>query len=201
LRIPIVKGERMLRSWVFGLALVTGLLLTRSVEAQAIPGGSQPALASAVRVGESIKLKARGGETVRGTVVAIDPGALTLKVRGRSRAAGTDQRRFDEADITRISTRDLLVNGLLIGAGAGVVGTWALVRSQCGPAGFDPECTANAVAVTWPYIIAAGTAIGGFIDAAVWSKTVYVRRDPRVSLAVGPAAAAGHPGVSLALRF
>jgi hypothetical protein len=66
---------------------------------------------------------------------------------------------------------DSLWNGALIGAGVGAVGAWIFTRANCGPRGFDDECSLIAGPIGTAIFVPAG-AIGGAIIDRLINKTL-----------------------------
>lgn len=60
--------------------------------------------------------------------------------------------------------RDSVWNGALIGAGLGAVGAWAFTRYNCGPAGYDDECTYIAAPVGAVTFVPGGAILGAVVD-------------------------------------
>lgn len=66
---------------------------------------------------------------------------------------------------------DSVWNGALIGAGAGVVGTWIFTRVNCGPRGYDNECSAIAELGGLALFVPSGAIAGAIIDRLI-NKTL-----------------------------
>lgn len=62
---------------------------------------------------------------------------------------------------------DSLWNGALIGLGAGAVAAWAFTRGNCGPPGYDKECTVYASLAGTAIFLPAGTIAGAIIDRLI----------------------------------
>lgn len=77
---------------------------------------------------------------------------------------------------------DSLWNGALIGAGVGAVGAWIFTRANCGPAGYDDECTYIAAPVGVVIFVPAG-AIGGAIIDRLINMTLPVGAKSHTSIA------------------
>jgi hypothetical protein len=76
---------------------------------------------------------------------------------------------------------DSLWNGALIGAGVGVAGAWIFTRANCGPRGYDDECSAIAGPVGTLIFVPAGALSGAIIDRLI-NKTLPVGATSRTSL-------------------
>ena len=70
--------------------------------------------------------------------------------------------------------RDSVIQGLLIGAGAGIAAAVMFTRYNCGPGGSDKECEAIAAPVGAAIFIPAGMIVGGLIDRAIGNDRVSV---------------------------
>jgi hypothetical protein len=76
---------------------------------------------------------------------------------------------------------DPVWNGVLIGAGAGVVTTWIFTRANCGPAGYDSECSAIATLGGLAIFVPSGMLAGGIIDRLI-NKTLPPGTSARASV-------------------
>ena len=74
--------------------------------------------------------------------------------------------------ITRIAQPDEVWNGLLLGLAAGIAANYAFIRYNCGPPGYDRECSVNVAVVAFPIFVPAGLAVGALIDHAV-TRTIF----------------------------
>lgn len=154
-----------------------------------------------LKVGESVVVMSDTGQRTHGTVAAVSGRTLTLKVRSaKDNPQGTWT--FAEDTVARITRRDSLENGVLIGLGAGVAATWGVVRGRCGPAGFDPECGAS-VARIGLAIVPAGAVAGALLDKAIGNAPVYLSpsRSTRSPVALSPWLGRTSAGVVLSVRF
>jgi hypothetical protein len=98
---------------------------------------------------------------------------------------------------------DTLLEGMLIGLGVGIGVGYALVRKNCGPPGYDDECTAIANRVFYPISIAGGIAIGALVDKAI-RKTLHLpvpRGGQPAPVVVASVISPARKGVSIAVRF
>jgi hypothetical protein len=77
---------------------------------------------------------------------------------------------------------DSLLNGVLIGAAAGAAGAWAFTRANCGPKGYDDECTANVALYATIVGLPAGAAAGAFIDWLIHDDKPRPQQKPRWSV-------------------
>lgn len=76
---------------------------------------------------------------------------------------------------------DSVWNGVLIGAGAGAVGAWIFTRVNCGPAGYDNECSAIAALAGTALFVPAGMLTGGIIDRLI-NKTLPPGADAHAAI-------------------
>jgi hypothetical protein len=96
--------------------------------------------------------------------------------------------------------RDSVWNGALIGAGLGAVGAWAFTRYNCGPAGYDDECTYIAAPVGAVTFVPGGAIVGAVIDWLI-QKPAGPRpsRSWHLTPAVGTTKAKGRRGAVVML--
>jgi hypothetical protein len=66
---------------------------------------------------------------------------------------------------------DSLWNGALIGAGVGAASAWVFTRANCGPRGYDNECSAIAGLVGTAIFVPGGAIAGAIIDRLI-NKTL-----------------------------
>lgn len=78
---------------------------------------------------------------------------------------------------------DSVWNGVLIGAGAGAVGAWIFTRANCGPRGYDDECSAIAAVAGTAIFVPGGMLVGGVVDRLI-NKTLPAGATSRTS--IGP---------------
>jgi hypothetical protein len=172
-----------------GMALAATLMIPVSAHAQA--AGSFDELQRIVKIGDTVVIHGETGRETKGTLT--DVSGASLVVGGVS---------FDEAAVRRITRKDSVLNGVLLGLGGGAVGAWAFTRGNCGPAGDDPECSAIAGAVGVLAFVPSGLVVGWLIDRAI-NKTVFQSSVPGVqtSLAMSPIVTASARGVGMSVRF
>jgi hypothetical protein len=155
-----------------------------------------------LKVGESVIVTNDSGQRTKGNVADVSGLSLTLQVR-RTKDNPQGTRTFAEDTVIRVTRRDSLENGVLIGLGAGAVAAWGFVRGNCGPAGYDPECGASAARIGLLAFVPAGAVAGALIDKAIGNAPVYLSpsRLTRSSLAVLPWFGSSAGGVALSFRF
>ena len=181
------RGSRALAAIAWGWA---GSVMAQ--EAGQAPTASLADVAARVPVGEVVYVTDGRGATAKGRLAAVTADGVQLYV-------GADLRTVAAADIGRIQWQkpDSPLTGILLGAGVGAIpGIYWLIADPNECAGL---CREDYVA------IAAGAAIGGFIDHAIKKKVTVYRagapggRESRVT--IRPFANRGRRGVQLAVRF
>jgi len=95
---------------------------------------------------------------------------------------------------------DSVWNGVLIGGGAGLVTTWIFTRANCGPAGYDSECSAIASLAGLAIFVPGGMLAGGIIDRLI-NKTLPPGANAHA--AVGPVLSQrdGRKGAGVAFKL
>ncbi len=149
-----------------------------------------------LKPGHTVVVENVGGEQVKGEVITVSGTELTVEF---SRSFEPVSRLTYTAANTRLVVhRDSLLNGTLIGLGAGAASAVGFVRWQCGPPGFDKECSAIATLVGVAFV-PAGAGLGALVDFLV-RKTVY-RQAGDMTMEVAPMVSNGRRGVNVRLRF
>jgi hypothetical protein len=95
---------------------------------------------------------------------------------------------------------DSLWNGALIGAGVGAVGAWVFTRANCGPRGYDEECTAIAGPLGTILFVPAGAVGGAIIDRLI-NKTLPAGATSRTAIAPLLSNKNGKKDLGVALRM
>jgi len=149
-----------------------------------------------LKPGHTVVVENVGGERVKGEVVAVSGTELTVEF---SRSFEPVSRlTYTPANTRSVVHRDSLLNGTLIGLGAGAASAVGFVRWQCGPPGFDKECSAIATLVGVGFV-PIGAGLGVLVDFLV-RKTVY-RHAGDMTVDVTPMLSRGRTGVNVTLRF
>lgn len=138
--------------------------------------------------GDIVHVTETSGVEVSGRLASISSSSLSI-----------DGHRFEPNDVMKIERRgDSLLNGVLIGMGAGAAQAWLNVAlGECGSA---VECR------KWPSALAPVVvygAIGAFIDWRHKGRTVVYdsRAAARRALHLAPAIAPGRKGLDLVVSF
>lgn len=117
----------------------------------------------AIRPRQTVYVTDVWGHEVKGRLGELRPGSLVLM-------QGAHKIQMPEADVKRIEPRDSLLDGLLLGLGAGIAGAFIAPHLICDLP--DAECAAVAFAAVGLPSIAGGIVAGALIDAAI-KKTVF----------------------------
>lgn len=117
-------------------------------------------------VGEAVHVETIGGQRLKGDVGDVTPVEFTIVEDGRSVAVPS-------ADVRVVRKQDSLVNGVLLGIGAGMAGTAVVSRNFCPGEG---ACGLIVMSAS----MGAGVALGAVVDAFM-DRTLYRRLgDPQV---------------------
>jgi hypothetical protein len=139
------------------------------------------------------------GRKTKGVVLDLNDSFLTL--REGDRWAGAEERRFDENRVTSIRRTDSIWNGLLIGLGAGIAASEVWRYSECGPRGFDDECSVIVSAVGLVTMVPGGAVAGALIDKFTGNRLVYRASGSATTLRVSPVVGRAQASVAVSLRF
>ena len=147
----------MKNSRTVAISLIFVGLLAVSTQAQVIPGRWEKAAALSVEMPITVDLKNR--DRIQGQFEGLSPSELSLRTHS-ARAA------IPRSEIRRITTRDSdsLANGILIGAGAGIMIPFA--------ANPDADFSAFGVALLVGIAASVGTWVGLGIDAITKEEIV-----------------------------
>ena len=155
-----------LRAWSAVAAAV--LFMPVPARAQSAPS-SFADLSATLEPGQTVVVTDLGGRRTRGDVLDLGDSFMTLRVRNGW--GGEERRRFDESGVTSIRRADSIWNGLLIGLGVGVVASEVWRHSECGPRGYDTECSAIVSGVGVLTMVPAGAVAGAFIDKFIGTRS------------------------------
>lgn len=175
---------------------VTLVLALSTAVAQAQPSETFTALQRDLKRGQTVVVEDVTGRRVKGEVAGLSDTTLTLDVSRKDHPSGRLE--FIDTRVYEVVRRDSLLNGTLIGLGAGIASAVGFVRYNCGPPGYDQECAliASVVAVGF---VPAGAALGALTDFLI-TRTLY-RRSAPPALTFAPIVDAGRRGMRLTLRF
>ena len=152
-------------------------------------------MSRAVETNQRVAIKDVGGATTRGEVLRVTASAITLQVGlGRTRT-------FERATVSEVRRSDRLWNGLLIGAGAGVLATEIWSHQLCGPRGYDPECSAIVIGVGWLTFVPGATVVGALIDKAIGNQLIYSRRPGGAAIHLRPTISPSQVGFAAGVTF
>jgi hypothetical protein len=147
----------------------------------------------AISPNQTVRVTDAWGDRVKGKLVELRPGSLVLM-------QGSQQIQMAEADVSRIQRGDSVLDGLLLGLGAGVGAAWFAPHVFCDLP--DDECAAIVfLAIGVPSIVG-GTVAGALIDAAI-KKTVFQFAGTRtaVRIHVSPLLGGRQAGALATIRF
>ena len=182
------------------MAAATGwmlaLLLPAAAAAQSLPDGFDP-IDLQLKPGQHVVVTEFGGHRVKGRVTGVDRSRLTLLID-----EGFDERSLTltPTTISTIRKSDSLLNGFLLGLGAGLVSGEVWVHNVCGPRGYDDECRAIATPIGWAAFGGGGAVIGTLIDKFS-TKVLYRAPNSRASLQVQPVLGKTTQGLRLSVSF
>ena len=136
-------------------------------------------------VGEAVHVEMIDGQRLNGDIEDVTPVELTMAEDGRSISVPS-------TDVRVVRKQDSLVNGVLFGTAAGMVGTAVVARNFCPGEGV---CATNVFSAS----MGAGIAIGVVVDAFV-HRTLYRRpSDPQVR--VTPLVSPKHVGTRVSVHW
>ena len=150
-----------------------------------------------VKAGETLNVTDATGASFKGKLADLSSASLSLTYKGT-------RKEFLARDIREIRRRepDHLLNGTLIGLGAGIGGGLLSIPITCGPS--DRECGTIVGLVFVPIGAAAGAVTGALIDGMIArSTTVYAAPSsrPRAAISSVPIAHRRRRGFALSIRF
>lgn len=179
--------------------LLVATLLPRPAAAQGVAQSFdelQPVLAP----GQLVVVTDDTGHTLKGRVESVSPSLLALSDASPGSAHRTWT--FAEGAVREIRRTDSVLNGALIGLGAGAGAFWVGLRIRCGSP-LDEECVVNGGWAILLGTVPVGAVLGAVVDSLVGRELVY--RSPsgsaRASIGVSPWLGAGGVGMGAILRF
>ena len=174
------------------------LFVPVAASAQAVPS-SFAGLPSTLKPNQTVIVTDVAGRRTKGAVLDLNEWFMTLRVGDRW--AGGERRRFDKDRVTSIRRTDSIWNGLLIGFGAGVVASEVWRRSECGPGGYDSECSVIVSAVGWVTMVPAGAVAGALIDKFTGNRLVYGSNGRRTTVSLSPVVGRAQTSGVVSVRF
>lgn len=191
----------MMRSALPFVAVVTLAVASPSRTLAGEPARSMAALDARVKPGTQVDIVDRDGRLWRGEFVRADDQGVLLA--GYGGEAGKLVSAGEVANVVRAG--DSLKNGMLIGAGVGVVTAIAIIAddSYNGYDGYAAECDSTGCKVgVGLALVPIYAGIGALIDKAFKGReTVYRAPSDRVSWRVAPQPVRGGAGVRVAVSF
>jgi hypothetical protein len=189
-----------MRTSVLALVVATAAALAGPADA-AEPARSMAALDARVKPGTQVDIVDREGRMWRGEFVRADDQGILLAGYGGD--AGKLVGAAEVANVVRAG--DSLKNGMLIGAGVGVVTAIAMVADDGYNEydGYASECESTGCrAAVGIALVPVYAGIGALIDKAFKGReTVYRAPSDRVSWQVTPHPVRGGAGVRVAVSF
>ena len=178
------------------MGCVLALLLPAAAAAQS-PAEGFDTIDRQLKPGQHVVVTEFGGRRVKGRITGVDRSGLTLLID-----EGFDERSLTltQATISTVRKSDSLLNGFLIGLGAGLVGGEVWVYNVCGPRGYDDECRAIATPIGGAAFGGGGAAIGTLIDKFS-TRLLYRAPSSRARLHLQPMLGESTQGLRLSLTF
>lgn len=175
-------------------AVAAVMLLAPAVATAQFSADSFERAAQALKPGQRVVITDVAGGDAKGRVVDATPASITLTM---SNGAIDERRSFARARVATIRRSDSLWNGLLIGAGVGIVATEVWARQTCGN---DGECAAITRLVGWGALAGGGAAVGALFDRFTGNNVIY-RAGASSTIRVTPLVGRRTTGLSVSLEF
>jgi hypothetical protein len=153
------------------VVLLVASICPISASAQDLADESLDQIQRMLKPNQVIRVTDASGKTIEGRISELSETTLALLVEPSWRSKG-GVRSVPRDAIAAIRKPDGLENGLLIGLAAGIAANYVFVRANCGPPGYDPECSANVGKVGVPVFVPIGVAVGMLVDKAI-TRTLY----------------------------
>jgi hypothetical protein len=115
-------------------------------------------------------------------------------------AASSANAQQTAAAVKPVKQIDSVWNGAVIGAGAGVAGAWIFTRVNCGPRGYDKECSAIAAPLGFVLFVPGGAIAGAIIDRLI-NKTLPAGANAHAVIAPIVAVKDGRKSTGLAMKM
>jgi hypothetical protein len=179
----------MTRRWLLGLA-ATVAFWPASAEAQPLARSFED-LAGLVKAETTVIVTDAKGRRVKGALIAVDHDSISLVLDGRTLT-------FARSEVAAVRMVDGLLNGGLIGAGAGAgaaLGILAMVGSKDGYV--LPSAKVGA-----PVLLSSvGTLVGVLLDRAHGGRVLYLSPGQTPGIVVSPFLGVNRPGVRVFIHF
>lgn len=187
--VPSLRGAGRHAAPLLGVVL----LVTGCAHVQSTTSWSD--LAPRLRAGAPVAVTGADGAVTEGTVARASPASLTLDVSGA-------RREFSPGQVRQLRRNgDPLWNGLLIGAGVGLLAA-ALPDNTCtgSPTSSLADCTDKQIPQR-AAIFAVATAIGIGVDWGHRDRSILYEGPPHRQVVLVPALSPRGAAIRLALRF
>ena len=130
--------------------------------------------------GTTVYVTTNDGTEVRGELDTVSGASARLLLQDAT------TREFSEADVARVTTKDTLWSGLLIGAGLGGAFGFMLNDESCFPAHAPADCRKASRSVGVAATAALGGALGAAVDALHRQRVFHGTRTAGISLSIAP---------------
>ena len=166
---------------ILAVLVAGGVHLTWMVEPSAEPVDTLTDLV----LGDAVHVETIGGWRLKGDIGDVTPMELTIVENGLSVTVPS-------ADVRVVRKQDSLVNGVLFGTAAGMVGTAVVARNFCPGEGV---CATNVFSAS----MGAGIVLGAVVDAFM-HRTLY-RRPGDAQVRVTPLVSPKHMGARVSVHW
>lgn len=129
-------------------------------------------LETRLRPGTSVHVTNTAGDEIKGEVTAVSGPSLRIKLRDAA------ERDFAESAVARITVKDPIWNGAVIGAAVGVVGG-GISDEGCSSPSAAPDCKKVSRGAGIAIMTAMGAGFGAALDALFWRRVPVFRASKR----------------------
>ena len=178
----------MKRGKTISALALTVLMIPGAVAAQR-PATSLDDLvqSSQLRPGDGVYVTDSTGRRIKGTVSDVSSAMLQI-------TDGQDSWTLDEGEVNAIELQDSVENGIWIGIGVAIAGTFAM----CGIEGTDNGACYGTLYAFWP-TLGAGAGLGWYLDSRI-NKTLY-QKSGGGRLSVSPLVSTERYGATASLSW